>query len=132
MSNYTFDQSVWDIFGILMIGGTLCLISRDDLIDPIKLKDLCLKYNITLASFTPALLNELAPEDFPSIRVLDSSGDVASISVLHKWFYCGKTVINTYGPTEITVNSSSYVVNGKEEDSIPIGKPIDKYKVLYF
>lgn len=132
VSNYTFDQSVWDIFGVLIIGGTLCLISKDDLIDPIKLKDLCLKYNITLASFTPALLNELAPEDFPSIRVLDSSGDVASISVLHKWFYCGKTVINTYGPTEITVNSSSYVVNGKEEDSIPIGKPIDntKYYIL--
>jgi amino acid adenylation domain-containing protein/non-ribosomal peptide synthase protein (TIGR01720 family) len=127
-ANYIFDQSVWDIFNILIIGGTLCLISRDDARTPSAIEKCCKKNRVSVASFTPVLIAELNPEAFPSLRILDSTGEVANIKVLISWL--GKCrVINTYGPTEVSVNTSSYTVKGDEEKNIPIGKPITNTQV---
>lgn len=123
VSNYTFDQSVWDIFGILAIGGRLCLIDKELLLDPEQLGNYCCKHNITIASFTPVLINELEPSHFPTLRILDSSGEPANIVVLRKWVD-SVDVINTYGPTETTVNASSYIYHGENFRAIPIGAPI--------
>ena len=77
---------------------------------------------VTIASFTPAMIAELDPEAFPSLRILDSSGEAASLSVLKKW--SSKTVINTYGPTEYTVNACSHIMTDSDTETLPIGRPI--------
>ena len=107
VASYTFDQSVWDIFGVLCVGGKLALISYDDVRDPDKIALRCEEEKVTIASFTPAMIAELDPDKFTSLRILDSSGEAASASVLKRWVG-KKRVINTYGPTEYTVNSCSY------------------------
>ncbi len=122
VANYTFDQSVWDIFGILCIGGRLALITRDDVRDPDRISIYCVGKQVTIASFTPAMIAELNPEDFPTLRILDSSGEAASLSVLKKW--SSKTVVNTYGPTEYTVNACSHIMDDSDTGSLPIGRPI--------
>ena len=122
VASYTFDQSVWDIFGVLCVGGKLALISRDDVRDPEMIARRCRQEKVTIASFTPAMIAELDPNSFPSLRILDSSGEAANSTVLRRWL--GKVkVINTYGPTEYSVNACSYEYKG-EEDNVPIGKPI--------
>lgn len=122
-ANMIFDQSVWDIFNILMIGGILCLISYEKIRNPQAIEKYCNEKKVTVASFTPMLINELNPNGFPYLRLLDSSGEAANINALRNWI--GKCeVINTYGPTEITVNSSSYTYEGGEHKTLPIGKPI--------
>lgn len=124
-ANLIFDQSVWDVFNILVIGGTLCLISYDKIRNPQEIEKYCNEKKVTVVSFTPMLLNELNPDRFPYLRVLDSSGESANINTLDKWI--GKCeVVNTYGPTETTVNASSYKLKGKEYKTtvVPIGKPI--------
>ncbi len=124
VASYTFDQSVWDIFGILSKGGTLAVITNDDVHDPERIEWYCNKKEVTIASFTPAMIAELDPDKFPSLRILDSSGEAANALVLQKWV--GKTrVINTYGPTEYTVNACSYEYVGLESENIPIGDPIN-------
>lgn len=124
VASYTFDQSVWDIFGILCKGGKLALITSDDVRDPERIADYCDRTRVTVASFTPAMLAELDPNKFSSLRVLDSSGEAASAVVLKRWV--GKVkVINTYGPTEYTVNSCSYEYKGSESENVPIGNPIN-------
>ncbi len=127
-ANYVFDQSVWDIFNILIIGGTLSLISFYDIRNPKTIAQVCNTNNVTVASFTPTMLAELNPDDFMTLRIIDSSGEAANANVLKRWY--GKCkVINTYGPTEVTVNSSSYEFKGEIGRSIPIGKPIINYKM---
>ncbi|MBO4539679.1 MAG: amino acid adenylation domain-containing protein, partial [Clostridia bacterium] len=122
VASYTFDQSVWDIFGVLCVGGKLVLISRDDVRDPEMIASRCSQEKVTIASFTPAMIAELDPDDFSSLRILDSSGEAANSTVLRRWV--GKVkVINTYGPTEYSVNACSYEYKG-EEDNVPIGRPI--------
>lgn len=128
VANYVFDQSVWDIFNILIVGGTLCLISFFDVRNPKQIAKVCNRNCVTIASFTPAMLAELNPDEFKTMRVIDSSGEAANERVLNRWL--GKCrVINTYGPTEVTVNSSSYVFEGITGRPIPIGKPINNYKM---
>ena len=122
-ANMIFDQSVWDIFNALAIGGKLCLVDEDVIRNPSKLGLYCTKQNVTVASFTPVLINELKPEEFGSLRIIDSSGEAANIDVLKLW--ADKVeVINTYGPTETTVNACSYTYRGNVMRAIPIGKPI--------
>ena len=38
-------------------------------------------------------------------------------------------IYNIYGPTETTVAATFYEVNSENLENIPIGKPIDNYKV---
>lgn len=128
VANYVFDQSVWDIFNILIVGGTLSLISFFDVRNPKEIARVCNKNHVTIGSFTPAMLAELDPADFETIRIIDSSGESANVDVLNRWI--GKCkVINTYGPTEVTVNSSSYVFDGELRRPVPIGKPIANYQM---
>ncbi len=129
VASYTFDQSVWDIFGILCIGGRLVLIGEDDVHDPELIAKYANEKNVTIASFTPAMVAELDPHAFRTLRILDTSGETAHPAVLKKWV--GKAdVVNTYGPTEYTVNSCSYYYIGKEWEKIPIGSPI--YNTRFF
>jgi amino acid adenylation domain-containing protein len=127
VANYIFDQSVWDIFNILLVGGRLCLISYYDIRQPKVIEQYCKEKKVTIASFTPALIAELNPDGFPHLRILDSSGEAANKEVLKRWL-SNREVINTYGPTETTVNASSYSYTGDERKSVPIGKPITNTK----
>ena len=127
VANYIFDQSVWDIFNILLIGGRLCLVPYDIIRNPEELEKYCNEKKVTIASFTPALINELNPDGFQTLRILDSSGEAANGDVLKKWV-CKLDVVNTYGPTETTVNASSYYYRGEDLKSIPIGGPISNTK----
>ncbi|URZ07873.1 hybrid non-ribosomal peptide synthetase/type I polyketide synthase [Clostridium felsineum] len=127
-ANMIFDQSVWDIFNILVIGGTLCLISYDKIRNSQEIEKYCNEKKVTVVSFTPMLLNELNPNKFPYLRVLESGGEAANVTTLSKWI--GKCeVVNTYGPTETTVNASSYKFTGKECKTVPIGKPIANIQI---
>lgn len=122
-ASYCFDQSVWDIFSLTWSGNAICVIPEDYVKDPDKLTEYANEKHITIASFTPAYINVLKPEEFPTLRLLDSSGEAGNLPVLHKWCE-GRRVINTYGPTEVTVNSSSYEVTA-DSVLLPIGGPID-------
>ncbi len=129
VASYTFDQSVWDIFGVLCIGGRLVLINEDDVHDPERIASYSNQKGVTIASFTPAMVAELDPDAFDTLRILDTSGEAASATVLKRWIPTFK-VINTYGPTECTVNTCSYSYDGMEPDNVPIGGPL--YNTRFF
>ncbi|MEE1282145.1 MAG: amino acid adenylation domain-containing protein, partial [Acutalibacteraceae bacterium] len=122
-ASYCFDQSVWDIFSMVWNGNAVCVLPEDTVRNPEKLAEYIANQNVTLTSLTPAYINILNPNDFPSLRLLDSSGEAGNLETLKKWCEAGKRVINTYGPTEVTVNTSSYEVTANS-DKLPIGKPI--------
>ena len=133
-ADFVFDQSVWEIFHILTVGGTLCMITSDMARDPQKLSYYCNKNHVTVSMQTPGFLRLLDPDEFKGIRLVDVGGEAPDYKLLKAWSK-GRTVLNTYGPTETTVNAASYIFseNGRqltaEKDNVPIGKPIDGTRI---
>lgn len=129
-SNYTYAQSIIDIFtGI--IASKLCIISDEDYKDIYVIEKICNKNSVTVMALTPSLISELNPSRFKTVRILDSTGELAKLDSLANWKNHCK-VLNSYGSTELTGNTSVYKVNGDEKGIIPIGKPIfnNRYYIL--
>lgn len=123
-ASIAFDQAVWDIFTILTIGGTLCLLPPEFDGDIEQTEDYIIEQGVSIAAFTPAYLRELHPEKLRTMRVVESGGDKVERNVVEKWKrYC--RVFNTYGPTEATVNALTYELGDEIPEEIPIGRPID-------
>lgn len=127
-ANFVFDQSVWDIFHILTVGGTLCLIPSDLAGNPEKLEQYCEEHGVTAASLTPGYLRVLHPDRLPSLRLLDVGGEAPDRKLLEAWAE-GRTVFNTYGPTETTVNATSFAYDRAERHNVPIGRAIPNTQV---
>src|SRR5262249_23918501 len=61
VTSYAFDLSVYDIFGILGVGGTVRIAAEPDLDDPERLLRLLVSDNITFWDSAPATLQQLTP-----------------------------------------------------------------------
>ncbi len=138
-----FDACTFEIWGALLNGLSLYLVDENTILDARKLKEALKEYKITILWLTSPLFNQLSeknPEMFSSLRVLLVGGDTLSPKHINNVMeQCPRlTVINGYGPTENTTFSTCFIIDGKAEGNIPIGKPIsnstayivDKYNQL--
>ncbi|MDE6019966.1 MAG: amino acid adenylation domain-containing protein, partial [Ruminococcus sp.] len=121
-ANYCFDQSIGDIFCSLCAGAALYVVSSDDRYDMEKLENYMADNKITSASLTPKVIHELNPKHLDSLRLLDSGGEAGNLQKLKEWIRNGKVVLNTYGPTESTVNTT-YEIIGEDMRLLRIGYP---------
>lgn len=120
-----FDASVYEIFGGLLNGMTLRMVSKDDSLDFDILPEIL--EEIDTVFLTTRLFNlyvEECVEDLSKLQLILTGGERASIKHLHEAAqYCN--VYNVYGPTETTVFATRYKVIG-DETEIPIGKMFDQ------
>ena len=121
-SSISFDASVLQIFPALSAGATLIVAGQECRRDPLMLADLLASGEVTFAAFPPALLELLPSQDFPALKTLVIGGESASRPVIGKWSR-GRTLINAYGPTENTVDTTMCVVDGTSESN-DIGTPL--------
>ncbi|MCL2163373.1 MAG: amino acid adenylation domain-containing protein [Oscillospiraceae bacterium] len=135
LSNYVFDGSVFDIYGALLNGAKLVLVSKTDSSDMEKLSHIILEQNISMFLATTALFNTLVEYEidcFKNVRRIFFGGETSSYPHVKKALnYMGKNkAVHVYGPTENTVFSTSYCVNDIEDapTAIPIGKPLANYQ----
>ncbi len=126
----SFDASTFEIWGALLNGGRLVLLSAqtpslDDLADAIR------RHGVTTLWLTAGLFHlavDQRLEDFQGLRQLLAGGDVLSAcrvrSALGKIPGC--TLINGYGPTESTTFAACHPIRDLAADaaSVPIGRPI--------
>ena len=127
-ASVSFDQSVWDIFGSLLLGAAVCCMPHSYIGTPSIVEEYMNEKNVTIAALTPAYLRELTCENLPKLRIIESGGASADPDVMRKWKQ-KKQVFNTYGPTEATVNSITYCLDETDYTNIPIGKPISNLRV---
>lgn len=128
-ASISFDQSVWDIFNILLIGGCLCLMPYYMIGDVHRLEEYIVEKRITIAALTPAFMKVLDINKLSGLRLIESGGAEAEAEILGRWLKSGKTVFNTYGPTETCVNALSYELRELNRYQIPIGRPIPNTQV---
>lgn len=131
LSNYAFDGSTFDIYGALLNGAKLVMVSKDNLLEINKLSNLIKEEEITIFFVTTALFNVLVDnnlEALKGVRKILFGGERISVPHARKALdYLGKEkLIHVYGPTETTVYATYYYINEIDEkaDNIPIGSPL--------
>ncbi|MGG4499325.1 amino acid adenylation domain-containing protein, partial [Paenibacillus polymyxa] len=124
-----FDASTFEIWGSVLNGGQLVLVSQDVILDVLKLKDAVHSYGITTMFLTTPLFNQLSQQDltlFEGIRELLVGGDVMSVPHMNRVLEAHPSlrISNIYGPTENTTFSTVHAIIGVQSESVPIGRPI--------
>ncbi|WP_432774041.1 non-ribosomal peptide synthase/polyketide synthase [Brevibacillus gelatini] len=124
-----FDAMTFEIFGALLHGASLYLVSKDVLLDAEKLGSFLRTNQITTMWLTSPLFNQLSqdnPAMFASLRALIVGGEALSPKHINKVRNAlpELEIWNGYGPTENTTFSTCYLIDKHFEEQIPIGKPI--------
>ncbi|HEX2191182.1 MAG TPA: amino acid adenylation domain-containing protein [Longimicrobiaceae bacterium] len=117
-----FDASVMEIFLPLAAGAELHLVDRDVVRSGDELAALLREREIDVWVSTPALLDALAGEDFPALRVVSTGGDRLGGETARRWS-AGRRMLNMYGPTESTIYSAWHAVEPGSADPPPVGRP---------
>lgn|GEM_PF-1449636 len=124
-----FDASIYEIFGGLLNGMTLRMISKDESLDFDEIPSLFEQLDCVF--LTTRLFNlfvDEMPEQFGKVKLVLTGGERCSIQHLHTAArYC--QVWNVYGPTETTVYATKYEVKG-DETEVPIGRLFDQGQYL--
>jgi amino acid adenylation domain-containing protein len=122
MSDYTFDPSVNQIFGTLLHGAALYLVSKELLFHIPALRQLIKTWQIHLLNFVPSLLNDLlAGEKIEDLRFVLSGGEKLDDTVKNRILARGYRLINQYGPTETTIDA---LVSTCSHAKVTLGRPI--------
>jgi amino acid adenylation domain-containing protein len=132
-----FDASTEEIFGALLNGSSLYVVNKETILDPNEFGNVLLKNDITIVDLASALFTQIAElrtDIFSKVKKLILGGDVVSAPHVNKVRKDNPKliVINTYGPTENSCNSTAYKIDRDFESNIPIGKPISNSTAYIF
>ncbi|MGE5624784.1 MAG: AMP-binding protein [Bacillota bacterium] len=131
---FSFDLSMYEVFGFLGLGGTLLLNSRAQVAEAQAFQSRLQNYGVTVWVSTPSFAHQ---------QLLDKRFDGAHLPQLATFLFCGETlpsklalrlrkrfptarILNTYGPTEATVATTwMFIDDGviATHDPLPVGRP---------
>ena len=122
-----FDASVWEIFPVLTLGGSLYII--DDLMKTDKevLNEYIKNNKISLATLSPAFLVSMDEKKLIDFNSLIVAGDICDLQIMEKWSK-NRKLINAYGPTESTVCATMHYFNINDTNT-NIGKAINNIEI---
>ena len=126
VTTLSFDIAGLEMYLPLLTGARLVIASRETTSDGRLLTDLLARSKATVMQATPAtwrLLFESGWTGNKTLKVLVGGEALSADLARELASKCG-SVWNMYGPTETTIWSSLYRVEGRDEKSVPIGKPI--------
>lgn len=124
-ASYGFDASMMDTYPALTCGATMHIIGEDIRLDLIALNEYFEKHKITHSFITTQVGRQFALEvENHSLKHLSIGGEklVPLTPPANYHFH------NAYGPTECTIYTTVYQLT-KNEENIPIGKPLDNLKL---
>ncbi|MFA6060554.1 MAG: amino acid adenylation domain-containing protein [Taibaiella sp.] len=129
----SFDAAQWEILA-LSCGSKIVMGTPGIYRNPRKLIETIVKYNVTILQCVPTLLNALLNiDEFVNCKSLThvfSGGEALSKKIALEFIKILPEcrLVNLYGPTECTINTSAFIVDENNiSDSlstVPIGAPI--------
>lgn len=134
-SNVSFDAMLFEVWGALLNGATLCIYLQKDFL-PEELGSFLAKYHVTVALLTAAALNIMVEQQLhqlKSLRYFYSGGEAMSATHAKIAFenLPNCAIGNAYGPTENSVISTLFFIDDLADlqNSVPIGTPISNTTV---
>ena len=135
--SFTFDFSVWEMWGALSSGGRLVVVSYLDSRSPDRVLRLLADAGVTVVNQTPSAFYQLARQEQDNIGPNDSGltvrrvvfgGEALEPRRLDGWFTRhgdrDPALVNMYGITETTVHVTWTELGPGDRDSV-IGRPLD-------
>ncbi|WP_197055448.1 non-ribosomal peptide synthetase [Gillisia sp. Hel_I_29] len=140
-SGISFDGILTSIYGCILNGGTLHLLDKFRLKDPLSVIEYIESTSISYLKVTPTYLNLLLQGDennsllkIKTLRLIFTGGERANISDIAKIIE-GSSIrlVNHYGPTESTIGSCVYDITNTNLDDFlnrpRIGAPISNTEI---
>ena len=136
-----FDNSVFDIFGILFNGACLVALSREEILNPNEAVKFLKKKKVSIWFSVPSLITyfqrfkTFTKKNIPSLKKIIFGGEgfpKKDLKKLYLDFKGSAKLYNVYGPTECTCICSSYKISDfdfsrKELSRLaPFGKTLAK------
>lgn len=138
LSNLNFDLSVYDIFGLLIAGGTVVIPDAKQVKEPQHWLEIMQENKITVWNSVPAFMQmfmeflSAKPDTKLPLRVVIMSGDWIPMELpeMIKMHSESVRVISMGGATEASIWSNYYEVESVKDGwtSIPYGKPLTNQK----
>ncbi len=131
VSNASFDAATFEIWGALLHGGRLLIVSREISLAPARLAAEIRQRGVTTMFLTTALFNQIArtvPGAFRSVRHVLFGGEAVDPVLVRDVLRDGppERLLHVYGPTETTTFATWHEVKevGDDAVTVPIGAPI--------
>ncbi|MCP4659209.1 MAG: amino acid adenylation domain-containing protein, partial [bacterium] len=119
-SSLSFDASVYEIFSTLLAGGTLCLAGADELMPGPELSAFLRRHAVNTWTLVPSALAAMPEQELPALATVTVAGEPCPPELVARWAP-GRSFVNAYGPTEVTVCASAGAVAAAHEKP-PIGR----------
>ena len=123
-ASIAFDLSMEEIWIPYLAGATLFVATPAVMGEAEALPDLLEEVGVTVLDTVPTLLS-LMPRDIKTLRVIILGGEACPPAVASRWCKPGRTIFNSYGPTEATVVAT--VAEVRPDEPVTIGGPIANY-----
>lgn len=136
VSSLGFDLSVYDLFGPLLCGGSVVMLSEESAKNPAVWSELLRRHGVTLWNSAPALASLLAEEGAaaPSVRAFLLSGDWIPLALPEALLRLAPDaeVVSLGGATEGSIWSIFHRVAAEDDKgrSIPYGRPLPGQDIL--
>ncbi|MFI6708294.1 amino acid adenylation domain-containing protein [Nonomuraea sp. NPDC050478] len=115
-----FDVMVSELATAFTRGG--CLVVAPATYTGEELGAFLREQRVSLAHVPPAILATVPREPFPDLRVLVVGGEGCPAGLM-EWWSTGRTMINAYGPSEVTVDATAWRC---EPGTMLIGHPLPR------
>lgn len=131
-STVNFDSFIEEVFPTLFSGATLVMLRKEQLLDLDQFQAVIRDNAVSVLKLSTAFwhnISELGVEQL-GVRLVGIGGEAADLQRYRSWRAANPTIplVNTYGPTEITVTATVAVLRG-DLDCLPIGRPIANTQV---
>jgi amino acid adenylation domain-containing protein len=135
-SNPAFDASLIDIWGPLLNGARIVVLTREELLSPPALAGALAARGVSCLFLATALFHQVAaerPDAFRGLQYLLFGGEVCDPARVRALLRHGppRHLVNLYGPTEATTLATFHEVRAVEDGrSVPIGTPVAGTEVM--
>ncbi|WP_248000897.1 non-ribosomal peptide synthetase, partial [Mycolicibacterium sp. CBMA 334] len=120
--SYAFDFSVWEIWGALLHGGRLVVVTDSVTRSPEDFHALLIREQVTVLTQTPSAVGVLPVQGLDAVALVIGA-EPCSPELVDRWAP-GRVMVNVYGPTETTMwLCASVPLKAGQAGSPPIGAP---------
>lgn len=133
VTTITFDIATLELVLPILVGGSLVIATKDQVLDPAGLTNRLLTQNVNTLQATPTLWQSLIAVNGGmalSNKVLLTGGEALPGHLAARMIELTDTAYNVYGPTETTIWSTWRRLNSDDREDPTVGWPLGNTDIL--